>query len=229
MRCPASSWLQGAARVAPVMHGACACRPYRSMSADDIRADRYNKFRKLGEYREFKVDAGKAEEAEARRNATVGVTTKHGRWAEARSRAIAPACQHASQNAVIPAKHITGRLGCAHSPGVGCATMREEELPGTDCALSFSSSGTAQYSRSRVRALQNEEEAAYWDAYDDATEQWEEMLKEKEHYLLVPAANSRARINTPDGRDESKLSELADAEANPSDGRKKATVGSNGA
>lgn len=52
------------------------------MSEEDIKADRYNKFRKLGEFREFLVEGGNWQAADDRRSAASGVTTKSGRWAE---------------------------------------------------------------------------------------------------------------------------------------------------
>jgi hypothetical protein len=58
------------------------CREYEHMPEDDIKADRYNKFRKLGEFREYLVEGGNWSAADERRNAASGVTTKTGRWAE---------------------------------------------------------------------------------------------------------------------------------------------------
>lgn len=50
--------------------------------------DRYNKFRKLGEYRDFIVKGGRWEDAEARRASMPGTLTKSGRWAEVRPLAL---------------------------------------------------------------------------------------------------------------------------------------------
>lgn len=55
------------------------------MSEEDIKSDRYNKFRKLGEFREFLVEGGNWQAADERRSSASGVTTKTGRWAEVRS------------------------------------------------------------------------------------------------------------------------------------------------
>ena len=54
------------------------------MTEEEVRVDRYNKFRKLGDFREFLVRGGRVEEAETRRRAAPGVMTKSGRWAEVR-------------------------------------------------------------------------------------------------------------------------------------------------
>lgn len=54
------------------------------MSEEDIKSDRYNKFRQLGEFREFLVEGGNWQAADERRSSASGVTTKTGRWAEVR-------------------------------------------------------------------------------------------------------------------------------------------------
>jgi hypothetical protein len=66
----------------------CACREYEAKTENEIKVDRYNKFRKLGEYRDFIVKGGKWEEAEARRASMPGVLSKTGRWAEVRPFAL---------------------------------------------------------------------------------------------------------------------------------------------
>jgi hypothetical protein len=54
------------------------------MTEEELLVDRYNRFRKIGEYREFLVKGARVEEAEARRRAAKGVYTKSGHWAEVR-------------------------------------------------------------------------------------------------------------------------------------------------
>lgn len=60
-------------------------RELKDMTEEEVRVDRYNKFRKLGDFREFLVRGGRVDEAEARRRAAPGVMTKSGRWAEVRA------------------------------------------------------------------------------------------------------------------------------------------------
>ena len=55
------------------------------MSECEIKKDRYNKFRKIGHYRDFLVKGGRVAEAEERREQAQGMLTKTGRWAEVRS------------------------------------------------------------------------------------------------------------------------------------------------
>lgn len=52
------------------------------MTEEQIKADRYAKFRKLGQFREYLVEGGDWKSADARREAAQGVTTETGRWAE---------------------------------------------------------------------------------------------------------------------------------------------------
>ena len=52
------------------------------MAEEKIKADRYAKFRMLGQFREYLVEGGDWKSADARREAAQGVTTKTGRWAE---------------------------------------------------------------------------------------------------------------------------------------------------
>jgi hypothetical protein len=66
------------------------------MSEEDIKTDRYNKFRKLGDYREYLVEGGNWEAADKRRSNASGVTTKTGRWAEVRS-PVRPTCSNCFQ------------------------------------------------------------------------------------------------------------------------------------
>jgi hypothetical protein len=54
------------------------------MNTHELKADRYNRYRGLGDYREFVVSGGKWDEAEARREAAEGMMTESGRWAEVR-------------------------------------------------------------------------------------------------------------------------------------------------
>ena len=82
--------------------------------------------------------------------------------------------------------------------------------------------------------LQNEDEQKYWDIYDTLTEKWDQLMREKEDYLLVPAANSRAHIDSPDGSETTKLSKLAADEKNRTAAAKdaaapKAAIGNNSA
>lgn len=72
--------------------GIYRCREYEHMSEEDIKTDRYNKFRKLGEFREYLVEGGNWQGADERRSSASGVTTKTGRWAEVRSLLC---CKHA--------------------------------------------------------------------------------------------------------------------------------------
>ena len=52
------------------------------MSGDEIRADRYAKFRQLGDYREFLVKGGQWQKADEERRNAEGVKSKSGRWAQ---------------------------------------------------------------------------------------------------------------------------------------------------
>ena len=61
------------------------------MSAADIMKDRYNKFRKIGAFRDFIVEGGQVADAEARREAAEGLLTATGRWAEVRPVPAMPA------------------------------------------------------------------------------------------------------------------------------------------
>lgn len=54
------------------------------MTEEELLVDRYNRFRKIGEYREYMVKGARVDEAETRRKAAKGVYTKSGRWAEVR-------------------------------------------------------------------------------------------------------------------------------------------------
>ena len=54
---------------------------YERMSGDEIRLDRYAKFRKLGMFEEFLVSGGRWKEARAVRAAAPGAKTKAGTWA----------------------------------------------------------------------------------------------------------------------------------------------------
>jgi hypothetical protein len=64
------------------------CRKYETMSEDDIKADRYFKFRKLGEFRDFLVEGGDWKSADERRAGAKGIKTKSGRWAEVCFRSV---------------------------------------------------------------------------------------------------------------------------------------------
>ncbi|GLC37743.1 Chromatin assembly factor 1 subunit p50 [Pleodorina starrii] len=63
---------------------------YATMSEEEIKLDRYAKFRKLGQFQEFVVKGGDWRNAVAERNAAAGATTKAGAWAgsEAEARYI---------------------------------------------------------------------------------------------------------------------------------------------
>ena len=58
------------------------------MSEDEIKADRYAKFRALGDYRDFVVKGGQYAKADEERKNAEGVRSKSGRWAQVRLPAI---------------------------------------------------------------------------------------------------------------------------------------------
>jgi len=65
-------------------------REYSVMSEEQIKLDRYSKFRRLGQFREYVVRGGDWKNAQTERDAAVGVHTAAGTWAanETEARAI---------------------------------------------------------------------------------------------------------------------------------------------
>lgn len=61
---------------------------YSKMSEEEIMLDRYAKFRKLGQFREFAVRGGQWKEAERQRSEATGVYTKAGTWAVDEAEAV---------------------------------------------------------------------------------------------------------------------------------------------
>jgi hypothetical protein len=56
--------------------------------------------------------------------------------------------------------------------------------------------------------MQDEQEAAYWDIFDQMTEDWDKILEEKKEWLMVPevvekqgtpAATPKATVSKKDG------------------------------
>jgi hypothetical protein len=63
--------------------------------------------------------------------------------------------------------------------------------------------------------MQDAEEAAYWDRYDELTAKWEKTMAEKAEWLNPPLPNpGRITIDQPDGTSVSKLKKIADDELN---------------
>ena len=78
---------------------------YERMSADEIRLDRYAKFRKLGMFEEFLVAGGKWREARAARAAAPGAKTKAGTWAPTEDEAALVEILIEPKNALIKQYH----------------------------------------------------------------------------------------------------------------------------
>lgn len=112
---------------------------FEGKTEEQIKADRYAKFRKLGQFREYLVEGGDWKSADARREAAQGVTTKTGRWAE------------------------------------------------------------------------DEQEAAYWDIFDEMTEDWEDTLEANKEWLMPPKSMAPSPTRLP-------KSENFGSEAAPSEG-----------
>ena len=96
------------------------------MDAHSIMADRYNKFRNLGDYAEFLVGPPDIKRKVAERAAAPGVMTKTGRMAAVRVRPMSVMCQVLSWEVWQSCQRFTP--DCLSLPGLERKTGRKAAL-----------------------------------------------------------------------------------------------------